>query len=257
MIAVDVGIVIGFGVDDLKVAVERRVGDPVHDDQCPPKAVAGQPLVVVVANRLRFVDDANAAGVGPAVSKEVVVFDQSLVAVAHGQRPLAFIESIAPENILTRLVGNDLVFAVAAIEVILLDHCVRIAHRIVARSDPQSFSSVGAKDGARAEVVVVDAVVILAAFFGIQSHGEGDPPVAFAGQVVVVKTIAFAVNADPVVRFVALGIVVVVDDALGHAAVVAEIVFAPAERNDFGSGRKSIFENQPPYDQVLARHAEI
>jgi len=67
----------------LHVAVQRRVGDAVHDGQRAGEATAAQAFRVVAAHDLVAVDDPDAAGVLLAVAQEDVPLDQVAVAVAH------------------------------------------------------------------------------------------------------------------------------------------------------------------------------
>ena len=78
-------VVLDHRILDLVVAIDRRVGNPVHYGQGDGESVTTQPVQVVVAHGLAFVDHPDAAGVVDAVAEKHVVLDQVVVAVAQGQ----------------------------------------------------------------------------------------------------------------------------------------------------------------------------
>ena len=121
----------------------------------------------------------------------------------------------------------------------------------------QRLPSIAAQDGARTEIIVVDPVIVLPAFLRIQPYGQRDADISFAGKIVMIETILFPVNTYPVIGFEALRVVVVVDHAFRNPAVVAEVAFVLAKRDDLADGSITILKDQSLYDQVFPGHPQV
>ena len=250
--AVDHGVVFDHRVLNLVVAVDGRVRHAVHDGQRTGEAMAGQALQVVVADRLPLVDDPDTARVVDTVAEEHVVLDQVAVAVAQGQGAARLDEDVAAEHVAAGLVGDDLHLAAAALEVVVFDGRQRVRQGIVATPDAQRLASVGTQVRPVAEIVVVDAVTVLAAGLGFQLDGHGHAAVHLADQVVVVEAVVAAVHGHPDIGFRALGVVVAVDHDLGNPGMVGQVVLVAPERDHLAGRREAVAEHQSGNDQVLA-----
>ena len=255
--AVDDGVVFDHRVLHPVVAVDGRVRHAVHHHQRAAEAPAGEAEKVVVAHGLARVDDADAAGVVGAVAEKDVAFHQIAVAVAQRQGAAGFQEQVAAEHVAAGFAGDDLHFAVAALEDVVLHHRARFDQRILAGADAQRFAAVGTEDGPVAEVVVIDAVFVLLACLGVQPHGHRHAAVAFAHQVRVVEAVVASVHHHPEVPLEALRVVEVIDHHLGHPRVVGEVFLGAPKRDDVARRRVTVREHQARDDEMLAAKAQV
>ena len=187
--AVDHGVALDQRIVDLDIAVERRVRDAVHHRQRARESGAAKALHIVVAHDLVAVDDADAAGVVLAVPEKDVALDQIVVAMPQGQRPARAEKQVAAKDIAVGLVRDDLDLAVAAVEQVVLDDRAGAMHRILAGPDPDGLAAVGAEDGARAEIIVIDAVSVVAALGAVEADRQRDACVGLADQMVVIEAV--------------------------------------------------------------------
>ncbi|MCY1442112.1 hypothetical protein D9M71_584610 [compost metagenome] len=108
----------------------------------------------------------------------------------------------------------------------------------------QRFSAVAAQVGARAEPVVVDAVAVVEPAGGVAHHHQGGAGIGLAHQLIVVEAVVLAVHPHPVVRLLAVRLVVAVDHHAGHAAVVGPFLRRGAEGDHLAARRPAIAEHQ-------------
>ena len=85
----------------------------------------------------------------------------------HGQGAPGLEEDIAPKYIATRLVGDNLQLAIAAVKIVVFHLCKGVAKRIMAGANSQSLAAIGTQDGPGAKVVVIYAVMVGSAIFSI------------------------------------------------------------------------------------------
>ena len=222
-----------------------------------PEAVAGEPMQVVVADHVPLVDDPYAAGIRHAVAEKDVVLDHGVVAVPHRERAARFQEQVSAEGVAAGLVGDDLQFAVAAIEHVVLDDSQRIGHREVAGADPQRLAAVGSQYRPRAEVVVVDAVVVSLVFLAVQPHGHRDPEIALALDVVVIEPVVAPEHQHPEINLMPLWVIEPVDYGLGHPRVIGGLALRPAKGNHGAGWRVAVPEHQSGHDQVAAGKPQV
>src|SRR5210317_2657870 len=104
--------------------------------------MSGQSVQVVVADGLALVDDADAARVINTITKEDVVLDEIVVAVAQRQRTSRLEEKVAAECVPPGFAGDDLYLAVAAVEIVVLNDGQRIAQGVMAGADTQCFATI-------------------------------------------------------------------------------------------------------------------
>jgi len=241
----------------LVVAVDRRIRHTVHDDEGAAKPVTGQAVHIVVANNLAFIDYADAARVINSIAEEDIILYDVVIAVSKRQRAARFKEEIAPKRISARLTGDNLNFAIATIEVIVLDRRKRVAHRVMAGTDAQGFTTIRTEHRSRSEIIVINEVIVLLTFRTIQSNGHRYTLIAFALQVIVVEAVVFAVHHHPVVFFEALRVIEVIDDDFGHSTVIREFTLRAAKCDDRVGGRIALFEDEPGNLQILASQAQV
>ncbi len=127
----------------------------------------------------------------------------------------------------------------------------------MAGPDPQDLAAVGAEDRPRAEVVVVDAVVILPALLAVEPYRHEDAGIALPHQVVVIEAVVLAVHHDPVIGLVALRVVEPVDDGLGHARVVRVVTTGAPEGDHRVGGCVTVPEDQSGHDEIFSGHAQV
>jgi hypothetical protein len=126
-----------------------------------------------------------------------------------------------------------------------------------ARAHADGFAAVRAQRRARAEIVVVDAVMILLTLGGVQHHGQGHARVQLALKVVVIDAVVSAVEGDPVIGDGAIGLVETVDHRLGDPRVVGQGVAVAAERDDLGGRTVAVLKGQAGHDQMATGQAQI
>src|SRR5690606_6369842 len=80
--AIDDGVEGDGHVLDRKVAIERRVGNAVHERDCGTVAAAFEAFEVVVGDGVAWADDAHTARTGDAVAKEEVAVHQAVASMA-------------------------------------------------------------------------------------------------------------------------------------------------------------------------------
>ncbi|MNV28196.1 hypothetical protein D3C71_1193800 [compost metagenome] len=93
----------------------------------------------------------------------------------------------------------------------------------MAGADAHRLAAVGAQVGARAEPVVVDAVLVVQAAGGVAHHHQGGARIGLADQLIVVEAVALAVQRHPVIGLLAVRFVVAVDHDPGHPGVVGPL----------------------------------
>src|SRR4029079_477177 len=106
------------------------------------RLVAFDATQVIPSGNMVFADDANAARLFAMVAIEYIPFDQAPVAMAHGDRALAFHERVRAIHIAARLVGDALHFTVTSLKVTALPHAFRPLHRPFAVSDPDDLTAI-------------------------------------------------------------------------------------------------------------------
>ena len=76
-------------------------------------------MEIIVDNRLAFTDDAHAARAIFSHAQKEIAFDQIVVALSQGERARAVAKCVVSENIIARLVGNDLNLPIGSLEQIV------------------------------------------------------------------------------------------------------------------------------------------
>ena len=165
--------------------------------------------------------------------------------MAHGKGTLAFEEGIVSKSILARFTGDDLKLSTAPFKVVVLYYRIGVRQGIVAGTYPEGFSSVGTQGRAITKVVVVDEVMVFTISFVLHANSERHPSIPFSNEVVVVEAVVFTVNFHPVVGVEAFGGIVVIDNTLGHPAIIAGRFLVHLEGDHGTCWRKSVAEYKP------------
>lgn len=142
--------------------------------------------------------------------------------MAKGELTGARLEGVSPEDIADRLVGNDLNFAVASIEIIVFDDSFRFLQRAAACSDADGFEAVAISLCSILESIVIDAGMVRGGI-SFEPDSEGDAFVIHPGESAVIDAIVHAVNGDPFVVDCGVIRIEVGDRAMGETAMVGEI----------------------------------
>ena len=125
------------------------------------------------------------------------------------------------------------------------------------RTDAEGFPAVRAQDGPVAEVVMIDPVKILLALRVVEADGQQNALVALARKVVVIHPVVTAVEAHPVITVETLGGVVIIDNALRDAAVVAPFVLGGPEGDHLARRGEAVAEDQAFDLYVLAGDLQV
>src|SRR6185503_3762557 len=98
------------------------------------------------------------------MAEEKVPLHDAAIAVAKREHSSAIKECVPAIDVFAGLVGDDLQFAIAAIEQVLFDDRRGVAHRLVAVADANRFAAIASQRWARAEMIMVDVMAIGHAF---------------------------------------------------------------------------------------------
>ena len=142
MVAIDDDVVVHEGINNRVVSINRAVRDAVHDNECATKSVAGQSRQIIISNRLVFIDNSDAAGIGYSVAQEVIVLDKRVMTVPHGQSALALKKHIALIYVAARLAGDNFELATGPVEVVITNNRVGVFPGIVACPDSQCLATI-------------------------------------------------------------------------------------------------------------------
>ncbi|MNX48328.1 hypothetical protein D3C86_789070 [compost metagenome] len=253
----DDGVVLDHRAYNLMVAADGGIGDAVHHAQRRREAVAGDPLHVVVPHRLVAVDDADAAGVRLVPADEDIVLDQVSIAMTQDHGPARVIEDVAAIGVAPRLVRDDLDLAVGALEPVVLDHGVGGRQGVGAGAHAQGLAAVGPQVGARAKIVVVDAVTVIEPLLLVAHDDQGGADVGLAGQVIVVEAVVVTIQRHPIVRGGPIRLVVTVDHQAGDPAFDGAMLLGAAEGHHLPRRRPAVPEDQVGHHQLAARQPQI
>ena len=91
---------------------------------------------------------------------------------------------------------------------------------------------------------MINAVIILAALFRVHFHGRGNALVAFPDEVIVVKTVVFAVHQYPKINAISLRLIVVINHDIGDAGVIGQVPLILAESHDNLCRRITVLEDK-------------
>ena len=114
--------------------------------------------------------------------------------MAESQDPLTFIEDVAGDGILAGFDRHYLNLAVAAVEKVVAQLRAGILHALLRRAYAYGLGAVGAIYRPGAEVVMVDAVVVLVAAGIIEHDYERHAQIEFSGERAVIHAVATAIN---------------------------------------------------------------
>jgi hypothetical protein len=155
-----------------------------------------------------------------------------------------------------RLDRDDLDFAVAALEEIVLDHREGTALRELAGADPNRLPAICAERGPGSEIIMVDAVAVIEWDVGGADHDQHRAAIGLASEMRMVDAVVAAVERDPVIGVGLVGLGEAVDHHAGEARILGPALAAVAKGDQFLAAGMAVAEYQIRDDQIFARHPQ-